>query len=264
MYNNKFRKFARRYNRYRARRSRGYSKRHAKSNTMNLVSKQGFRFKPSSGLRMPTFTMSRQMQYIFNPSALSLVGPNNGNWVLCTGGSTASPGIGACLTDITVLNEFTGAADLTRLFRQYKIGGIKYEFFPSVTNVIADNTDTSDGILLRCTPNTSGIKLTGADRVEAWMQKSAVRRFALPNQTKTTIYAQVNQTDLLKEAAEGDPAQYNIKKSRWIPTDYYDLEHYALDFRIDSLDSTNLGDPNIKRPSFTVIKTVYFQTRGLI
>lgn len=232
---------------------------------MNIVSKQGYRVKPSLGLKMPTFTLSRQMQYIFNPSTLTGTGPNPGNWLLCASGTPSSPGLGAVLTDLTVLSDFTGAADITRLFRQYKIVGCKYEFIPSTTNVVTKNVDTADGILLRATPNSSGIRLNNTDNVDLWLQKSAVRKYILPNSKKATIYCACTQPDIMTLATGPTTAnQFRMEKSKWLPTDYYDVPHFSLDLRMDSLDASNLGDPNIARPIFTVNKTVYFQTRGLI
>lgn len=219
-----------------------------KKRTYGKYKKKGRVGRPSKSLRPSVYFFKRMIEETVE---LNSSDPP-ANWV--ANGNAISRQWQHKLSDILTLTDFTN------LFAQYKITGVKYQFFfsntgstPSQANTAPQGFFNNAQLLLWMTPSPVGQAVT-LDKATVLNTQSAKKRICLNGGKPISVFKKVKQLTMVDS---GSITDYAFSRPKWISTLETGCRHYGLNCLIERVDGTAFASLQTDYQSVRVITTYY-------
>ena len=170
--------------------------------------------------------------------------------------------------NLAQVNDLT---DFTKLFKQYKICGVKLELSFNNTNSaltgnISGSTNVAPGgqLQIYTIPNRSG---ASRDVLHPLTEKICLdtqackKRLALNGGKPIKIYMKTNQLSQMYASAIN--TDYAVSKPRYISTGETSTEHYGLEMYINRVDGETLSSNIANEQKVRITATYYIACKGV-
>lgn len=167
---------------------------------------------------------------------------------------------GLCINYVFGLSEIDEYTSFTNLFSMYRLKGVRIEGYFS--NTVSDSANKQT-MMYYC-QNYVGAH-PASDLTEQYFLNKPIhkRRVLVTSRGKAfSIYCPLNQ--LAENYSSATNTDYGVVKPRWVSTTETSCPHYGMSVRLQRLDDQNwTHESSAQYPTLKIIKTYYFQMRGL-
>jgi len=163
---------------------------------------------------------------------------------------------GAGGTRVVNLSEITDHTDFVRLFKQYKIMGIKDKWYTTSTISTQGSTVGAQGqIQVLYQPNNTGVAPTDFTEDYFLTGQTYKMKNLVNGGRPVSIYTQCKQQSLRYGGSPLNPVDYAIASPRWISTTEDTAPHYGNDIRLQPVWSG--GDITQLNVHVKIVTTYY-------
>lgn len=152
------------------------------------------------------------------------------------------------------LNGIEGHTQFTNLFSQYKLTGVRLQFFPSA-NTLTSYNNLSNIILWTC-KSRYGYQLNNVS--ELVQKQAAKKKLVFKDGTPVDIFIRLTQLNQVYGTAT--TTDYTVARPKWLSTAEVDTSHYGIDTVLQTVSGVNITTLPMTIKVFT---TVYFECRGV-
>ena len=159
------------------------------------------------------------------------------------------------------LSDLPDHIEFTSLFDQYRITGLKLDFYPSRTQALGS---IETNLLLRTSKLPTGVPLGSASTQTEWLQRQATTTQIMPTGDNKPIscYMKVNQLAKMFSGIASATEDYAVTSPRFISTSEPSTPHYGFQFRFDNTTADTMNAlPNTYMSKWHVELTYYIQCR---